>query len=328
MKGAIISSQSEHPFAYMPICTNRGKYCSYGNCRHCFDIDIFDGKNHVKSNFSCKCGYRYCNTTCYQLDMDINHHYMICKSNDSHVNQFIKWTDSVSTRYNSSLYLFSLVVLQQIAINSITNKTSAETEFGEFERCFQLTKDNENNDNNDNITSIKRRKKDNDIDTELEESYVFISIILDRSTSWRSFEFNVSIDRFRQLLSSIEYHQITISIESDIVKFARSILSLSTYEERRGIFDKMKTFVNIDSFVEEHDIMVDEKDLRFLIDKGCLTSSLLSDDENSRLEHERAFCTLWSMASSRVNNQINQFDEYGFGCYGLYKNLSKIKHSW
>jgi hypothetical protein len=122
---------------------------------------------------------------------------------------------------------------------------------------------------------------------------------------------------------------MVISIESDIVKEAKKILSLNTYQERKELFDKMTTFINIDTFGNEHDIVIDEHDLETITTKGCLTSSLLNDDENKRLEYERAFCTLWSIATStRVHNQNNQFDQYGFGCHCLYKNFSKIKHSW
>jgi len=131
---------------------------------------------------------------------------MICKSTDSHINEFIKWCDS-----SSSLYLFALVVLQRIAINSIANKSNAKIDLEEFERLFSLENDNVY----DNKITRKKRKKR--IDTELEESYVLISILLDRSMSWKLFEFNISIDRWRQLLAIIEFHMVTASIESDVL---------------------------------------------------------------------------------------------------------------
>ena len=222
-KGMMIPSQSEEPFAYMPIHGNEGRYCYYSNCKHCFDIDVFSNNNNndnnnnnsnnnsdsgniIKSKYSCKCGYSYCNRNCYKLDINVNHHHMICKSTDSHINEFIKWCDS-----SSSLYLFALVVLQRIAINSIANKSNAKIDLEEFERLFSLENDNVY----DNKITRKKRKKR--IDTELEESYVLISILLDRSMSWKLFEFNISIDRWRQLLAIIEFHMVTASIESDVL---------------------------------------------------------------------------------------------------------------
>ena len=125
-KGDILSSLSaELPFAVLPVYNNN-RYCSYSNCRHCFDIDIFNNNNNNNdkdnnNKYSCKCGFTYCNSNCYKFDNDINHHIMICKSNnDSHINEFIKWTEKMGN--NSSLYLFASHLIIW-ATNSIMRST-------------------------------------------------------------------------------------------------------------------------------------------------------------------------------------------------------------
>lgn len=320
-RGSIITNSKEVPYCTMPLLSHKGtanRYCSYSECRCCFDSMSASTMECKK----CKCGLVYCNIDCYNNDNDINHHHMVCKCSDSLICSYIKFAEN-----HNDVFKFGLLLLQKMVVSSkrslslsssSTLSSLIDLEMKQFEKDFTV-------DDSAIIALTKRKRGDDDVDDEIAESFVLLHVLLTRSSYWPQYDFSLTIDRWKRLLISIEYHIITISIENDMVVSARLLPTFSTYEERKSMYDRIISRLGMNTTDEFEYTVQDEDQLHHIED--CLPSSTLSEAEIERLVNERKVCKLSSFASSRSHNNKNPFDDYAFACSCLFKKLSKTQHS-